>query len=157
MARPHMLIAERLWTLMGRRPSTTPGADQLVARLGQLGIATPQLETLVSTELAEKLAHQAASATQALHEARALVAEAQQERIAAEAAWREADRIKAELEAARATHAARSAELDSRARVTEVREREVEKTLHDLAALKSKYESKLAAIEAIAKDPVSSS
>jgi len=41
--------------------------------------------------------------------------------------------------------------------VIEMREREIEKTLHDLAALKAKYESKLAAIEAIVKDPVSSS
>ncbi len=155
------MIAERLWAMMGRSPVSHPGADQLLAGLARLGIATPQLETLgamlATPDLAEKLAHQTASATQALHEARALAAEAQRDRVAAEAAWREADRIEAELEAASAAHAARSAELDSRAHVIETREREIEKTLHDLAALKAKYESKLAAIEAIVKDPVSSS
>ncbi len=151
------MIAERLWAMMGRSPVSHPGADQLLAGLARLGIATPQLETLgamlATPDLAEKLAHQTASATQALHEARALAAEAQRDRVAAEAAWREADRIEAELEAASAAHAARSAELDSRAHVIETREREIEKTLHDLAALKAKYESKLAAIEAIVKDP----
>jgi hypothetical protein len=71
--------------------------------------------------------------------------------------WRKADRIKAELEAAHAAHAARSAELDSRAHVIEMRERELAKMLHDVAALKTEYESKLAAIEAIVKGPISSS
>jgi hypothetical protein len=153
-----MLNAERLWALMGRRSVKPPGPDQLLAGLARLGIATPRLDTLVAMlatpELAEKLAHQAASATQALHEARALAAAAQRDRIAAETAWREVDRIRADLEAANAAHAARLAELDSRAHVIEMREREPENTLHDVAALKIEYESKLAAIEAIVKGPV---
>jgi hypothetical protein len=151
-----MLIAERLWALMGRRTSTVAGIDQLAAGLARLGIAMPQSETLVASNLTEKLAHEAAAATQALHEARALVAEAQREHVAAEAAWREAARIKAELEAASAAHAARSTELDSRAHITEMRERELETALQNVAALKSKYESKLAAIGAFVKDISSS-
>jgi chromosome segregation ATPase len=144
---------------MGRRSVKPPGPDQLLAGLARLGIATPRLDTLVAAmlatpDLAEKLAHQAASATQALHEAQALAAAAQRDRIAAETAWREVDRIKADLEAANAAHAARLAELDSRAHVIEMRERELENTLHDVAALKAEYESKLAAIEAIVKGPV---
>jgi hypothetical protein len=71
-----------------------------------------------------------------------------------EAAWLEADRIKTELAAASAAHAARSAELDSRVHLIEMRERELEKTLHDVAALKTEYESKLIAFEAILKGPV---
>ncbi len=100
-----------------------------------------------------------------------MATEAQQDRTAAKAVWRKADRIKAELEAAHAAHAARSAELDSRAHVNEMqrvrlaereavvtrRERELAKMLHDVAALKTEYESKLAAIEAIVKGPISSS
>ena len=121
-----MLIAERLWALVGRRSATTAGADQLLARLARLGIATPRLETLLATlaapDLVEKLANQATSAAQALQEAGALATEAQRDRTAAETAWGEAGRIKAELEAANAAHAARSAELDSRAHVTEMRE-----------------------------------
>jgi hypothetical protein len=156
----NMLIAERLRALMGRGSGSTPGTDQLLAGLARLGIATPRLETVLATlanpDLTDKLASQAASATQALQEARALAAEAQRDRIASETAWREADRIKAELEAASAAHAARSAELDSRAHVIDMRERELEKTLHGVAALKTEYESKLAAIEAIMKGPVSS-
>jgi predicted RNase H-like nuclease (RuvC/YqgF family) len=151
-----MLIAERLWALMGRRSTTATGVDQLAAGLARLGITMPRPETLVTNDLAEKLAREAVTATQALHEARALVAEAQRERIAAEAAWREAARINAELEAASAAHAARFAELDSRAHTTELREREVEKALENVAALKSKYETKLAAIEALVKDISSS-
>ena len=102
--------------------------------------------------LAEKLAGEAAF--QALQEARALAAEAQQDRFAAETARREAHTIKAELAAASATYAARSAELDSRTHLLEIRERELNKALHDVAALKTEYESKLAAIEAIVKGPV---
>jgi hypothetical protein len=151
-----MLIAERLWALMGRRASTVAGIDQLAAGLARLGIAMPQPETLVAGNLTEKLAHEVAAATQALQEARVLVAEAQREHVAAEAAWREAARIKAELEAASAAHAARSTELDSRAHITEMREREVETALQNVAALKSKYESKLGAIEAFVKDISSS-
>ncbi len=97
-----------------------------------------------------------------------MATEAQQDRTAAEAVWRKADRIKVELEAA---HAAHAAELDSRAHVNEMqrvrlaereaavtrRERELEKMLHDVAALKTEYKSKLAAIEAIVKGPISSS
>jgi hypothetical protein len=62
-------------------------------------------------------------------------------------------------------------EPDSRAHVNEMqrvrlaereavvtrRERELAKMLHDVAALKTEYESKLAAIEAIVKGPISSS
>jgi hypothetical protein len=36
----------------------------------------------------------------------------------------------------------------------EMRERELEKTLHDVAALKTEYESKLTAFDAILKGPV---
>jgi chromosome segregation ATPase len=162
-----MLIAERLRALMGSRAAAVP-SDRLLGGLARLGIATPRLETLLATlaapDLVEKLANQAASAAQALQEARALATEAQRDRTAAETAWGEAGRIKAEVEAANAAHAARSAELDSRAHVTEMREavvimreREVEKMLHDVAALKTEYESKLAAIEAIVKGPISSS
>jgi hypothetical protein len=140
-----MLIAERLWALMGRRSVVTPGADQLLSGLAELGIASPRLETLVAMlatpDLAERLVHETTSAMQALREARALAAEAQRDRIAAETAWREAARIKGELEAANAAYAARSAELESRAHITEMREREAEKTLQDVVALKSKYES----------------
>src|SRR6266508_3628756 len=127
------------------------------------------LATLADPDLVEKLANQATSAAQALDEARALAREAQEERTAAEAAWREANRIKVELEAAHTAYDARSAELDSRAHITEMqkvrlaerevfvtaRERELEKMLHEVAALKTEYESKLAAIEAIVKARIS--
>ncbi len=161
------VIAEKLRALMGSRAPAVPGADRLLGGLAGLGIVTARLETLLATSAApdfvEKLANQAAAAAQALQEARALATEAQRDRIAAETAWSEASKIKAELEAANAAHVARSAELDSRAHVTEMREvvvttreRELEKMLHDVAALKAEYESKLAAIEAIVKGPVSS-
>jgi hypothetical protein len=136
-----MLIAERLWARMGRPSANTPGGGQPLAGRAPLG-----------TDLAEKLANEAAF--QALQEARALAGEAQQDRVAAEAAWLEADRIKTELAAASAAYAARSAELDSRIHLIEMRERELEKTLHDVAALKTEYESKLIAFEAILKGPV---
>jgi hypothetical protein len=162
-----MLIAEKLRALMGSRAPAVPGADRLLGGLVGLGIVTARLETLLATsgapDFVEKLANQAAAAAQALQEARALATEAQRDRVAAETAWSEASKIKAELEAANAAHVARSAELDSRAHVTEMREvvvttreRELEKMLHDVAALKAEYESKLAAIEAIVKGPVSS-
>jgi hypothetical protein len=142
------MITERLWARMGRRSVSIPGAEQLPAELARSGVTT-RPETTLPLGLAEKLANEAAF--QALQEARALAAEAQQERIAAEAAWREAHRIQAELAAASAAHAARSAELDSRADLIETRERELDKMLQDIAALKTEYESKLAAIEAIVK------
>jgi DNA repair exonuclease SbcCD ATPase subunit len=141
-----MLIAERLWARMGRRSAKTTGVDQrLLGGLARLGIAT---------DLAEKLANEAALANQTLQEAQALAVEAQRDRTAAETAWREAGRIKAELEAASAAHAARSAELDGRAHVIDMRERELKRTLREVAALKTEYESKLAAFEAIVKGPV---
>ncbi len=159
---------------MGSR-AAVPSTDRLLAGLARLGISTPRLETLLATlvdpDLVEKLANQAASAAQTLEEARVLATEAQADRTAADAVWREANRIKAELEAANAAHAARAAELDSRVHVTEtrsvrlaereavvtVREQQLEKMLQDVAALKAEYESKLAAIEAIVKGPISSS
>jgi hypothetical protein len=76
----NMLIAERLRALMGRRSVTTPGAG-----LARLGVASRRLEpllaTLAASDLAEKLADQAASATQALQEARTLAAEADRNRV----------------------------------------------------------------------------
>ena len=50
-----------------------------------------------------------------------MATEAQQDRTAAEAVWRKADRIKVELEA---PHAAHAAELDSRAHVNEMQRSE---------------------------------
>jgi len=160
-------------SLKDSRANALPSADRLLGGLAQLGITIPRLEMLLATladpDLVEKLANQAASAAQALDEARALAREAQKDRTAAEAVWGEANRIKAELEAAYAAYDARSAELDSRAHMAEIqrarlaerdafvtaRERELEKMLHDVAALKTEYESKLAAIEAIMKAPIS--
>jgi argininosuccinate lyase len=154
------------------RVAVIPGAKRLLGGLARIGISTPPLETLLATladpDLVEKLANQAASAAQALEEARALATEAQQDRNTAEAVWREAHRIKAQLEAAHVAQAARSAELDSHVHLIEMqrvrlaereaivtaRERELEKMLDDVAALKTEYESKLTAIEAIVKGPI---
>ena len=145
-----MLIAERLWARMGRPTVNSPAAKQPLAGLAQPDM-TRRLVTPLGPGLAEKLANEAAF--QALEEARALAAEAQQDRVAAEALWLEVDTIKAELAAISAAHAARSAELDSHAHLIEMRERELENTLREVAALKAEYESKLAALEAIVKGP----
>jgi hypothetical protein len=145
-----MLIAERLWARMGRPTANSPDVKQPLAALAQPD-TTGRLVTPFGTGLAERLANEAAF--QALEEARALAAEAQQDRVAAQAAWLEADRIKAELAAISAAHAARSVELDSHAHLLEMRERELENTLREVAVLKAEYESKLAALEAIVKGP----
>jgi hypothetical protein len=50
-----------------------------------------------------------------------------------------------------------SVRLAEREAVVTVREQQLEKMLQDVAALKAEYESKLAAIEAIVKGPISSS
>jgi hypothetical protein len=151
---PFSFVASR-WRSKPRAIADT-GRQATIAADGHPWISGEPEEQLVrwksrGTGLAEKLANEAAF--QALEEARALAAEAQQDRVAAQAAWHEADRIKAELAAISAAHAARSAELDSHARVIEMRERELETTLNEVAALKSEYQSKLAALEAIVKGP----
>jgi len=72
-----MLIAEGLRaiaSLMGNRAAAIPSGDRLLGGMARLGITTPRLETLLATlvdpDPVEKLANQAASAAQALEEAR---------------------------------------------------------------------------------------
>jgi hypothetical protein len=89
-------------SLMGSRADPLESTDGLIAGLARLGITVPRLETLLATladpDLVEKVANQARTAVQAPDEARALTTEAQEERTAAEAVWREVDRIRPDFD-----------------------------------------------------------